>query len=765
MIVIKRNKTEQRVDFNKILERIRRLTYELDVTVDETKIAQETIQKLYDRVSTQELDELSAEISAAKTGSHPDYNILAARILQSNNRKNIPFPTFCGAVSALAASGIVDPEFEHYVVENRIAIEGMLSRYGHMELDYFGFKTLQRSYLLRFNGRVAETPEFLFMRVSCAIHKGNLRRIEETYRGFIQKRFIHATPTLFNAGTVNPQLSSCFLLPISKDSIKGIYKTLDDCASISKFGGGIGINATNIRAQGSVIKGTNGISNGIVPMLKVYNATARYVDQGGGKRKGSFAVYIEPWHADIVDFLQLKKNHGAEEMRARDLFYALWIPDEFMLRVKRNEPWHLYCPTDAPNLSRCYGEDFTREYKSLEDNKTITPRRTIQAQKLWRMIMDSQQETGTPYMLYKNACNSKSNHKHLGVIGCSNLCTEIIQYSSPNETAVCNLASISLPYHFDEKTRVLDFDLLTETVRILVRNLNRVIDVNFYPTKEARHSNMKHRPMGIGVQGLANVFMKMGLPYESKEAQLLNSLIFEHIYHAALTESNLEAKKKQPYPSYTDSPTNEGLLQQDMWDGPNAVEHLNWEALRYDIRKDGLRNSLLIAPMPTASTSQILGNIESFEPITSNLYVRRTLSGEFIVVCRELVNDLQKQGLWSEQMRVNIIRNKGSIQHIDAIPDTLKKVYKTVWEMSGRILVDMAAERGRFIDQSQSFNLHMMNVTMAKLSSFHFYAWKKGLKTGMYYLRTKAAVDAIQFTVDKSTQCDLESEECLSCGS
>jgi ribonucleoside-diphosphate reductase alpha chain len=613
------------------------------------------------------------------------------------------------------------------------------------QYDYFGFKTLERGYLLRLNGKVAERPQHMLMRVAVGIHGADLDAAVQTYNSLSEGWYTHATPTLFNAGTPKPQMSSCFLLQLKDDSISGIYDTLKQCAQISQSAGGIGLSIHNLRATGSYIKGTNGTSNGIVPMLRVFNDTARYVDQGGGKRKGSFAVYIEPWHADIEDFLDLKKNHGKEEMRARDLFYALWIPDLFMQRVEQNGDWTLMCPNECPGLGDSWGEKFEALYMQFESEGK--GRKTMKAQDLWFKILESQIETGTPYILFKDSANRKSNQQNLGTIKSSNLCTEIIEYTAPDEVAVCNLASIALP-KFVEKGK-FNHQKLFEVTMEVTKNLNRVIDRNYYPVPEARRSNMRHRPIGLGVQGLADAFILMRHPFESVEAKVLNREIFETIYYAALTASKDLAKEDGPYETYAGSPASKGILQFDMW-GVKPSDRWEWDILRDEIKQHGIRNSLLVAPMPTASTAQILGNNECFEPYTSNLYTRRVLSGEFIVVNKYLLRDLVKLGLWSDEMKNKIIAGNGSVQHIAEIPQNLKELYKTAWEISQKTIIDMSADRGAYICQSQSLNVFMENVNFAKLTSMHFHSWKSGLKTGMYYLRTKAATDAIKFTLDKS---------------
>jgi ribonucleoside-diphosphate reductase alpha chain len=756
MEVIKRNGTREPVQFDKITARIKKLCYGLDMNyVDPVVVAMKVISGIYDGITTTELDNLAAETAASMTTKHPDYAILASRIAISNLHKNT-LKSFSQTIELLynykdpktgqKAQLIADDVYE-IIMKNRQKLDSAIIYDRDFGYDYFGFKTLERSYLLKINGRVAERPQHMLMRVSVGIHKEDIDAAIETYNLMSEKWFIHATPTLFNAGTPKPQMSSCFLAQIKEDSIEGIYDTLKDCAKISQSAGGIGLAIHKIRATGSYIKGTNGTSNGIIPMLKVFNETARYVDQGGGKRKGSIAVYLEPWHADIFEFLDIRKNHGKEELRARDLFTALWIPDLFMKRVENDEDWTLMCPNECPGLYEVYGQKFEELYTSYE--KAGKGRKTIKARQLWEAIIESQIETGTPYMLYKDACNEKSNQKNLGTIQCSNLCTEIVEYTAPDEIAVCNLASIALPKFVDEKNKTFDFQKLFEVTKVVTKNLNKIIDLNYYPVPEARKSNLRHRPIGIGVQGLADAFVLMRYPFDSEGAKQLNKDIFETIYFAALTASNELAQKYGPYETYQGSPISQGIFQFDMW-GVKPSNRWDWETLRQNILKYGVRNSLLLAPMPTASTSQILGNNECFEPFTSNIYVRRVLSGEFIVVNKYLLRDLVKLELWNDTLKNKIIAANGSIQNIDEIPQEIKNLYKTVWEIKQRHIVDMAADRGAFIDQSQSLNLFMQDVNVAKLSSAHFYAWKKGLKTGMYYLRTKAAADAIKFTVEQS---------------
>ncbi|MBK7007604.1 MAG: ribonucleoside-diphosphate reductase subunit alpha [Saprospiraceae bacterium] len=758
MQVLKRSGKLEAVSFDKVTARVRKLCYGLNERfVEPLEIAKKVIQGLYNGVATTELDNLAAETAAAMAIKHPDYAILAARIAVSNLHKNTD-KSFSRTMEKLY--NYIDPKTSQkagLISDETIAV---VRQYGEIldsaiiydrdyNFDYFGFKTLERSYLLRTYGQVVERPQHMLMRTSIGIHGVDLESAIETYNLMSEKWFIHATPTLFNAGTPKPQLSSCCLLIMTEDCISGISETLSSSATISKSAGGIGLAIHNVRAQGSYIKGTGGTSNGIIPMLKVFNDTARYVDQGGGKRKGAFAVYLEPWHADIVDFLDLKKNHGKEEMRARDLFYALWISDLFMKRVKEDGVWSLFCPNEAPGLPEVYGDEFEALYTQYE--REGRARQTVKAQELWFAILDSQIETGTPYILYKDAANKKSNQKNLGTIKSSNLCTEIMEYTSADEVAVCNLASIALPRFVDPVTKIFDFEKLHEITKVVTRNLNKVIDINYYPIEEARNSNMRHRPIGIGVQGLADAFMMMRLPFDSDEAAQLNKDIFETIYHASLTESCVIAAKDGAYSTFQGSPASEGTLQFDMW-GVTPSTRYDWDGLKARIKEKGIRNSLLLAPMPTASTSQILGNNECFEPYTSNLYTRRTLSGEFIVVNKHLLQDLVERGLWCEELKQILMASNGSIQHIQGIPQDLKDLYKTAYEISQKSIINMAADRGAFICQSQSLNLFVENANYGKMSSMHFYSWEKGLKTGMYYLRSKAAVDPIKFTLDTEHQ-------------
>lgn len=780
MFVIKRNGKSEAVHFDKITSRIMKLSYGLKINPEAIiEIAKKVIQGIYNQVTTTELDNLAAETAASFTTVHPDFAILAARIAVSNLHKNTG-KSFSEVAAKLyeyidpktgEAAPLYSDKIMNIIRENADRIDAAIIYERDYHFDYFGFKTLERSYLLRMNDILAERPQHLFMRVALGIHGEDIDAAIETYDLMSEKWFIHATPTLFNAGTPKPQMSSCFLLSIKEDSIEGIFETLKRCAVISQSAGGIGINIHNIRATGSYIKGTNGTSNGIIPMLRVFNDTARYVDQGGGKRKGAFAVYLEPWHADVFEFLELRKNHGKDELRARDLFLALWIPDLFMKRVEANSSWSLFCPNEAKGLQDCYGSEFEQLFIHYESEGKA--RRTVPARELWNAILEAQIETGTPYLLYKDAVNGKSNQKNLGTIRCSNLCTEIMEYTAPDEVAVCNLASISLP-RFVEGNR-FDFKKLSEIAQIVTRNLNKVIDSNYYPLAEAEYANKRHRPVGIGVQGLADTFMLLRLPFESDEAKLLNKEIFETIYYGALKASMELAKKDGAYESFKDSPLSKGLFQFDLWK-TTPGNRWDWDSLRNEIMTYGARNSLLLAPMPTASTSQILGNNECFEPFTSNVYSRRVLSGEFVVINKYLLKDLMDLGLWNSEMKNRLIAENGSVQHIPEIPPGLKEIYKTVWEIKQRNLIDMAADRGAYICQSQSLNLFIDQPNFAKLTSMHFHAWRKGLKTGMYYLRTKAAADAIKFTVDmaalnrpqmhEQVTCSLDNpEECLSCGS
>lgn len=760
MYVLKRDGRHEDVHFDKITSRVQKLCYGLNADfVDSTQITMKVISGLYPGVTTIELDNLAAETAATMTVKHPDYAKLAARIAVSNLHKETK-KIFSDVMEDLYAwinpknnkhCPMVSDTLLELVRKHSDRVNSAIVYDRDFSYNYFGFKTLERSYLLKKDGKVAERPQHMLMRVSIGIHGEDIDAAIETYNLMSEKWFTHASPTLFNAGTGRPQLSSCFLLTMESDSIEGIYDTLKRCALISKCAGGIGINIHNIRATGSYIAGTNGTSNGILPMLRVYNNTARYVDQGGNKRPGSFAIYLEPWHADVFDFLDCKKNTGKEENRARDLFYALWIPDLFMKRVEGNGEWTLMCPHECPGLHEVWGEEFEMLYLKYETEGR--GRKTIKAQQLWYAIIESQCETGNPYMLYKDACNSKSNQQNLGTIKCSNLCTEIVEYSSADEVAVCNLASIALNRYVKKDELKFDFDTLKDVTKVIVRNLNKIIDINFYPVEEARKSNMRHRPIGIGVQGLADAFILMRMPFDSEEAQELNKHIFECIYYAAL-EASCELAKElgtyETYKQYGGCPVSKGILQHDMWGVTPSSGLCDWPALRAKIAEHGVRNSLLLSPMPTASTAQILGNNEAIEAYTSNIYTRRVLSGEFQIVNHHLLKDLTKLQLWDDNMKNNIIANNGSIQNVDGIPDDLKRLYKTVWEISQKTIIKMAADRGAYIDQSQSLNLHVAEPNYGKLTSMHFYAWKMGLKTGMYYLRTKAAVNAIQFTVDKT---------------
>jgi len=765
MYVVKRDGQHQEVKFDSITARIRNLCGGLDPNfVDPVPVTQKVIEGFYSGMPTSEIDTLAAETCAYMSQRHHDFSTLAARIAVSNLQKNTSdsFSETCRSLyeyvdkQGRPASLIAESVWK-FIQENKEALDAAIDYGRDREYDYFGFKTLEKSYLLRVHGKIVERPQHMLMRVACGIHPDDVTNALQTYDLMSRRQFTHATPTLFNAGTPTPQMSSCFLLTMQEDSINGIYDTLKQCAMISKCAGGIGVALSNVRASGAYIRGTNGYSNGIVPLLRNFNETARYVDQGGGKRKGSFAMYLEPWHADIFDFLELKKNHGKEEQRARDLFYGMWIPDLFMKRVKENGVWTLFCPNEAfdaetnTGLMDVWGEKFEKMYTTLE--AAGKGRKTVQAQQLWFRILESQMETGTPYMLYKDHCNSKSNQQNLGTIHCSNLCTEIVEYTSKDEVAVCNLASIALPAFVqidgeDRARSTYDFQRLYEVTKVATKNLNKVIDLNFYPVEEARRSNMRHRPIGLGVQGLADAFLMLRLPFESEGAKKLNEDIFETIYFAACEASCELALRDGAYETFAGSPASKGQLQFDLWGRTPKSGRWNWAELKEQIAKHGMRNSLLVAPMPTASTAQILGNNESFEPYTQNLYVRRVLSGEFVQVNKHLLRDLIEKKLWTEDMRMQLIAHNGSVQHLEAVPSDIKELYKTVWEIKQRIVLDMAADRGCYIDQSQSLNIHMIDATTAKLSSMHFYGWQLGLKTGMYYLRTKAAVDAIKFTVE-----------------
>ena len=777
MFVIKRNEKKEAVHFDKITARIHKLIYGLSISEkDVIEIAKKVIQGIYDNITTTELDNLAAETAAAQTTIHPDFSVLAARIAVSNLHKNT-LKSFSKTAQLLyeytdpitqTHAPLISEEIYKIIRKNADELDSSVIYDRDYNFDYFGFKTLERSYLIRTNGKVTERPQHLFMRVALGIHKEDIQAAIETYNLMSEKWFIHATPTLFNAGTPKPQMSSCFLLSMTEDSIAGIFDTLKRCALISQSAGGIGVSIHNIRSTGSYIKGTGGISNGIIPMLRVFNDTARYVDQGGGKRKGAIAVYIEPWHLDIFDFIDIRKNHGKEEMRARDLFPALWIPDLFMQRVEADQMWSLFDPNEAQGLYEVYGEKFNEVYTTYENEGKF--RKQIRARELWTAILEAQIETGTPYMCYKDAVNEKSNQKNIGTIRSSNLCTEIMEYTNADEVAVCNLASLALPRYVSSGG--FDFQKLYEVTKIVTRNLNKIIDGNYYPIPETKTSNDRHRPIGLGVQGLADVFLLLRLPFESPEARRLNKDIFETIYFASMEASMDLAKEQGAYSSFAGSPLSEGKFQFDLWQVVPS-DRWDWEKLRQEVMTHGVRNSLLLAPMPTASTSQILGNNECFEPYTSNIYNRRVLSGEFVVVNKFLLKDLIELGLWNPTMKNKLIAENGSVQNIPEIPTELKELYKTVWEIKQKTIIDMAAERGAFICQSQSLNLFMAEPNLAKLTSMHFHAWKSGLKTGMYYLRTKAAVDAIKFTVDtqlllgqSQVACSLDNpEECLACGS
>ncbi len=799
MYVLKRDGRRESVKFDKITARIEKLCYGLDMKyVEPLEIAKKVINGIYDGVTTQELDNLAAETAATLTVRHPDYAKLAARIAISNLHKKTSksfsnvmkrIYTYVNPVTGENAP-LISKEAYKVIKQNAALLDSTIIYDRDFGYDYFGYKTLERSYLMKTNGEIVERPQHLLMRVAVGIHMDDIDSVIETYTLLSEKWFTHATPTLFNAATPRPQLSSCFLLTMKEDSIEGIYDTLKQCAKISQSAGGIGLSIHDVRAKGSYIKGTGGVSNGIVPMLRNFDMTARYVDQGGGKRKGSFAIYLEPWHADIFDFLELKKNHGKEELRARDLFYALWISDLFMKRVENNEEWSLFCPNEAPGLADLYGDDFEKLYTRYE--KEGKARKVVKAQDLWFEIMESQIETGTPYMLYKDAANKKSNQKNLGTIKSSNICTEIMEYTSPDEVAVCNLASIALP-KFVNKEGEFDHQRLCEITKVVTRNLNKVIDVNYYPVPEARKSNMRHRPIGIGIQGLADTFILLKMPFDSEEAKALNKDISETIYFGAMEASMELAKEHGAYESFKGSPVSKGIFQFDMWGITPDSGRWDWNSLKRKVKKNGVRNSLLIAPMPTASTSQIMGNNECFEPYTSNIYTRRTLSGEFIVVNKHLMKDLIALGLWDDTMKNKLIEANGSVQNIPEIPQQIKDLYKTVWEISQKSIIEMAADRGAYTCQSQSMNIHIQDPNFGKMTSMHFYAWKLGLKTGMYYLRSKAATDAIKFTVDKSKlgqpaevavttqaegqhmpqeqkvsdlQCSLDNpDDCIACGS
>jgi ribonucleoside-diphosphate reductase alpha subunit len=747
MRVTKRSGRIEDMKFDKVTNRISTLTYGLSENVDSSKVAQQVFSSMYDGITTHEIDTLSAEICIGMITSDPDYEILATRIVASNIQKIAP-NNFHIAMKKLAKAGIVTEE----VAEVAGQVKDDIKTERDFEFGYFGLKTLEKSYLQRMDGKIMETPQYMFMRVSIGIHGKDIPAVLETYDKMSSGKFIHATPTLFNAGTPRPQMSSCFLIANKEDSINGIYGTLTECAQISKWAGGIGMHIHDVRANKSRIRGTNGTSDGIIPMLRVFNSTARYVNQAG-RRKGSIAVYLEPWHADIMDFLELRLNQGDEEARCRDLFSALWIPDLFMKRVEQGGQWSLFCPDKAPGLSDVYGEEFEKLYEKYEAEGLANA--TVSAADVWRAIIKSQTETGTPYMLYKDSCNEKSNQKNLGVIKSSNLCTEILEYTDKDETSVCNLASIALPKYVNRETKTFDYDELHRIIKIVTKNLNRVIDRNFYPVETAKKSNTRHRPIGLGVQGLADVFILCGLPFDCEESRLMNAHIFETMYHAALEASSELAEVEGSYETFEGSPASQGILQPDMWATESKFSgRYDWNVMRERVKTKGLRNSLLMAPMPTASTAQILGNNECFEPYTTNIYLRRTLAGEFVVVNKHLVNDLKRVGLWSKEMKDLMVKAGGSIQNIVDIPDDIKKLYKTVWEISQKAVIDMAADRGHFVDQSQSMNLFVENPTLSKISSMHMYAWKAGLKTGMYYLRSKAKARPIQFSLEP---------ECVAC--
>lgn len=789
MRVTKRNGQVEDISFDKILTRVKKLGQEANIQINYSSLVMKVIDQLYDKIPTTKIDELTAEQCAALSTQHPDYGVLAGRIVVSNHQKNTS-ASFCQVVDELY--NFKDVQGEHtplvsrdlYTISREMAtyIEPMFDYSRDYLIDYFGFKTLERAYLFKIGDKILERPQHMWMRVAIGIHGNNMDAVKETYDLMSQKYFTHATPTLFNAGTPRPQLSSCYLIAMESDSLDGIYNTLKDCANISKWAGGIGLHIHNIRGSNSLIRGTNGKSTGIVPMLKVFNDTARFINQGG-KRNGSFAIYLEPWHPDVEDFLEMKKNHGDEEMKARDLFYALWVPDLFMERVKENGKWSLFCPNEFPGLSDVYGDAFKELYEKYESSPNV--RKTVNARDLWFKILDAQMETGTPYLLYKDACNTKSNQKNLGTIKSSNLCCEIVEYSDDNETAVCNLASIALPTFVNQETKVFDYDKLHKVTKVVTGNLNRVIDINFYPTEKTRRSNLLHRPIGIGVQGLADAFIMMDLAFHSEEAKTVNKMIFETIYHAALERSNEMAitLKKQThltsdtsmivsdlslkysvssqhcgaYASFEGSPASQGILQFDMWN-VTPSERYDWAELKRSIVEHGLRNSLLVAPMPTASTSQILGFNECFEPLTSNIYSRRTMAGEFVVANNYLMRELIELGIWNDKIKNNIIANKGSIQQLTIIPEHIRNKYKIVWEMPMKHLIDMSADRGAFICQSQSLNLWLEDPNYNTLTSMHFYSWKQGLKTGIYYLRRKAKHQAQQFTVEPEKN-EQEQEE------
>ena len=740
MRVVKRSGRVEDVKFDNVTNRISKLNYDLSESVDVTKIAQQVFSSIYDGIKTHEIDTLSAEICIGMITSDPDYEILATRITASNIQKRAA-NNFHIAMRKLHKVGIVT----HEVLEVSSKVKDEIRPERDFDFGYFGLKTLEKGYLQKIDGEIIETPQYLYMRVAVGIHGHDIDRVLETYEALSTGMFIHATPTLFNAGTPRPQMSSCFLIANKEDSIDGIYDTVKECARISKWAGGIGLHVHDVRANKSHIRGTNGTSDGIIPMLRVYNSTARYVNQAG-RRKGSIAVYLEPWHADVLDFLEIRLNQGDEEARCRDLFSAMWIPDLFMKRVESGGNWSLFCPDEASGLSDVYGKEFEDLYEKYEAEGLA--KKVVPASEIWKAIIKSQSETGTPYMLYKDACNEKSNHKHIGTIKSSNLCTEILEYTDKDETAVCNLASIALPKYVDTEKKEFNHEELHRVTKMVTRNLNKVIDKNFYPTENGKRSNMRHRPIGIGVQGLADVFIMLRMTFGSEESRKLNRDIFETIYHASLESSCELAEMYGPYSTFKGSPFSKGILQFDMWDrDPKFSGRYDWNAMRKLVKK-GTINSLLLAPMPTASTSQILGNNECFEPYTTNIYLRRTLAGEFVVVNKHLVNDLKERGLWSKEMKDLMVKANGSVQNIIDIPNDLKELYRTVWEMSQKTIIDMAADRGIYIDQSQSMNLFVESPTISKLSSMHMYAWKTGLKTGMYYLRSKAKARPIQFSLE-----------------
>jgi len=782
MYVTKRNGQKEIVSFDKILKRIRTIGTEVGIKINYTSLVMKVIDQLYDGISTTKIDELLAEQCASLSSTHPDYNVLAGRITISNHHRNTT-ESFTDVMHRLywhkdvhgKHSPLVSHELYITVNANPEFFESICDYSRDYLIEYFGFKTLERAYLMKINKVTVERPQHMWLRVAIGIHGDNLDDIRETYELMSQKYFTHATPTLFNAGTPRQQLSSCFLLGMESDSVDGIYNTLKECALISKWAGGIGLHVHNIRASGSHIRGTNGQSNGLVPMLRVFNNTAKYIDQGGGRRNGSFAIYLEPWHADIEMFLQMRKNHGDEELKARDLFYALWTPDLFMERVKADDKWTLMCPDECPGLSDVYGEEFKELYQKYESEGR--GKKTVKARDLWFQVLDAQMETGTPYLLFKDAANQKSNQKNIGTIKSSNLCCEVLLYSDANESAVCNLASIGLPAFVETNEDIgvaeFNYEKLHEVVKVVIKNLNRVIDVNYYPTPKTELSNKRHRPVGLGIQGLADVFIMLGFPFASEDAKKVNKMIFETMYHAALERSCELAEIEGPYSTFEGSPASQGILQFDYWENANpGNDRYDWDSLREKVKKSGLRNSVLLAPMPTASTSQILGYNECIEPITSNIYNRRTLAGEFILANKYLMNDLLELDLWNERIKNNIIANHGSIQHIDVIPQEIRDKYKTVWEIPMRALIDMAADRGAFICQTQSLNLWLEDPNYSNLTSMHFYSWSRGLKTGIYYLRRRGRHQAQQFTIEPEkkvseglTYEEHEDEPCEMCSS